>query len=60
MITAWPIPRGLTTKIPLACDGRGRPLAILIAPGPRHGGICAQPLLKRMFGGGFRRSTVER
>ncbi|MGW2564460.1 IS5 family transposase [Streptomyces sp. NPDC001514] len=39
---------GLTTKIHLACDGRGRPLALLITPGQRHDGICAQPLLKRI------------
>ncbi|WP_406351337.1 IS5 family transposase [Streptomyces sp. NBC_01635] len=36
---------GLTTKIHLACDGRGRPLALLITPGQRHDGVCAQPLL---------------
>ncbi|MEU6602986.1 IS5 family transposase [Streptomyces flaveolus] len=39
---------GLTTKIHLACDGRGRPLAILLTPGQRHDGICAQPLLERI------------
>ncbi|MET9425747.1 IS5 family transposase [Streptomyces sp. NPDC006540] len=38
---------GLTTKIHLACDGRGRPLAILLTPGQRHDGICARPLLER-------------
>ncbi|MFF7771702.1 hypothetical protein ACFZC7_35035 [Streptomyces massasporeus] len=38
---------GLTTKIHLASDGRGRPLALLITPGQRHDGICAQ-LLKRI------------
>ncbi|WP_443079728.1 IS5 family transposase [Streptomyces sp. NBC_01717] len=39
---------GLTTKIHLACDGRGRPLAIFLTPGQRHDGICAQPLLERI------------
>ncbi|WP_435811637.1 IS5 family transposase [Streptomyces decoyicus] len=39
---------GLTTKIHLACDGRGRPLAILLTPGQRHDSICAQPLLERI------------
>ncbi|MFJ4880754.1 IS5 family transposase [Streptomyces sp. NPDC088745] len=39
---------GLTTKIHLACDGRGRPLALLVTPGQRHDGLCAQPLLKRI------------
>ncbi|MFD7705384.1 IS5 family transposase [Streptomyces caelestis] len=37
---------GLTTKIHLACDGRGRPLALLITPGQRHDVIYAQPLLE--------------
>jgi transposase len=39
---------GLTTKIHLACDGRGRPLAILLTPGQRHDSICARPLLERI------------
>ncbi|WP_326754757.1 IS5 family transposase [Streptomyces hirsutus] len=39
---------GLTTKIHLACDGRGRPLAILLTPGQRHDSICAQTLLERI------------
>ncbi|MEU0068743.1 IS5 family transposase [Streptomyces sp. NPDC006332] len=39
---------GLTTKIHLACDGQGRPLAILITPGRRHDSVCAQPLLERI------------
>ncbi|MFI8959975.1 transposase [Streptomyces sp. NPDC053495] len=39
---------GLTAKIHLACDGRGRSLAILIAPVQRHDGICAQSPLKRI------------
>ncbi|MFF3420663.1 IS5 family transposase [Streptomyces sp. NPDC002698] len=39
---------GLTTKIHLACDGRGRPLAVLPTPGQRHDSICARPLLERI------------
>ncbi|MFC5150090.1 IS5 family transposase [Streptomyces aureoversilis] len=39
---------GLTTKIHLACDGRGRPLAILISPGQQHDSAQAQPLLERI------------
>ncbi|WP_370268088.1 IS5 family transposase [Streptomyces sp. V4I8] len=39
---------GLTTKIHLACDGKGRPLAILVTPGQRHDSICARPLLERI------------
>ncbi|MEU3986739.1 transposase, partial [Streptomyces sp. NPDC026672] len=37
-----------TTKIHLACDGRGRPLAILVMPGQRHDSVCARPLLERI------------
>ncbi|OPG04751.1 IS5 family transposase [Streptomyces sp. GKU 895] len=37
---------GLTTKIHLACDGKGRPLAVLVTPGQRHDSICARPLLE--------------
>ncbi|MBL1120646.1 transposase [Streptomyces sp. 110] len=39
---------GLTSKIHLACDGKGRPLAILITPGQRHDSVCAHPLLERI------------
>ncbi|MGW0141737.1 IS5 family transposase [Streptomyces calvus] len=39
---------GLTTKIHLACDGKGRPLAILLTPGQRHDSVCAGPLLERI------------
>ncbi|WP_442814185.1 IS5 family transposase [Streptomyces sp. NBC_00151] len=39
---------GLTTKIHLACDGRGRPLAVLLTPGQRHDSVCAHPLLERI------------
>ncbi|MFC7891717.1 IS5 family transposase [Streptomyces sp. NPDC057381] len=41
---------GLTTKIHLACDGKGRPLAILVTPGQRHDSVCARPLLERIRG----------
>ncbi|MFI5571923.1 IS5 family transposase [Streptomyces sp. NPDC051740] len=39
---------GLTTRIHLACDGRGRPLAILLTPDQRHDSICARPLPERI------------
>ncbi|MEW2266070.1 IS5 family transposase [Streptomyces sp. NPDC047853] len=39
---------GLTTKIHLACDGKGQPLAILVTPGQRHDSVCARPLLERI------------
>ena len=39
---------GLTTKIHLACDGKGRPLAVLVTPGQRHDSICARPPLERI------------
>ncbi|WP_375165714.1 IS5 family transposase [Streptomyces sp.] len=39
---------GLTSKIHLACDGRGRPLAILLTPGERHDDVCARLLLERI------------
>ncbi|WCN05163.1 IS5 family transposase [Streptomyces sp. M92] len=39
---------GLTTKIHLACDGKGRPLAVLVTPGQRHDSVCARPLLERI------------
>ncbi|WP_373295091.1 IS5 family transposase [Streptomyces fuscichromogenes] len=39
---------GLTTKVHLACDGKGRPLAILVTPGQRHDSICTRPLLERI------------
>ncbi|WP_353850226.1 transposase [Streptomyces phaeoluteigriseus] len=38
----------MTTKVHLACDGRGRPLAILVTPGQRHDSVCARPLLERI------------
>ncbi|MEV8312447.1 IS5 family transposase [Streptomyces flavidovirens] len=39
---------GLTTKLHLACDGRGRPLVILLTPGQRHDSVCAEPLLEKI------------
>lgn len=39
---------GLSTKIHLAGDGRGRPLAIPPTPGRRHDGLCARPLPERI------------
>ncbi|WP_430381364.1 transposase [Streptomyces arenae] len=47
---------GLTTKIHLACDGRGRPLAVMLTAGQRHDGVCARPLLERIRGSLQRRS----
>ncbi|MFC9115544.1 transposase [Streptomyces sp. NPDC057092] len=38
----------MTTKIHLACDGRGRPLAVMLTAGQRHDGVCARPLLERI------------
>ncbi|MEV6742342.1 hypothetical protein AB0N14_37865 [Streptomyces sp. NPDC051104] len=32
----------------LACDGKGRPLAILVTPGQHHDSVCARPLLQRI------------
>lgn len=39
---------GLTTTLHLACDGRGRPLAILLTAGQRHDSVAAEPLLERI------------
>ncbi|MET8572051.1 IS5 family transposase [Streptomyces sp. NPDC004783] len=39
---------GLTTKVHLASDGKGRPLAVLITPGQRHDSVCARTLLERI------------
>ncbi|WP_437035548.1 IS5 family transposase [Streptomyces sp. enrichment culture] len=39
---------GPTTKIHLACDGKGRPLAILVTPGQRRDSVRARPLLERI------------
>ncbi|TQE17230.1 hypothetical protein SipoB123_37270 [Streptomyces ipomoeae] len=43
-----PIPRRPDHQIHLACDGQGRPLAVLVTPGQRHDSICARPLLERI------------
>ncbi|WP_371651142.1 IS5 family transposase [Streptomyces mirabilis] len=39
---------GLTTKVHLACDGQGRPLAFLLSPGQRHDSVSARSLLERI------------
>ncbi|GGR58842.1 hypothetical protein GCM10015536_74170 [Streptomyces griseomycini] len=39
---------GPTTKVRLACDGKGCPLAILVTPGRRHDSTCARILLERV------------
>jgi hypothetical protein len=36
---------GLTTKVHLACDGHGRPLAMLVTAGQRHKSTQLGPLL---------------
>jgi hypothetical protein len=36
---------GLTTKVHLACDGRGRPLGMLVTAGQRHESTQLEPLL---------------
>src|SRR5262249_36259555 len=36
---------GLTTKFHLACDGRGRPLSIVVTPGHRHDSTQLAPVL---------------
>lgn len=36
---------GLTTKVHLTCDGKGRPLSILLTPGQRHDSTQLVPLL---------------
>ena len=36
---------GLTTKLHLACDGQGRPLAVVLSPGQRHDSIQLEPVL---------------
>jgi transposase len=35
----------LTTKFHLACDGKGRPLSIVITPGQRHDSTQLEPVL---------------
>ncbi|WP_406841926.1 IS5 family transposase (plasmid) [Streptomyces sp. AHU1] len=36
----------VTTKIHLVCDGRRRPLTVLLAPGQRNDSVCVRPLQK--------------
>ena len=36
---------GLTTKLHLACDGKGRPLAVVLTPGQRHDCTQLEPVL---------------
>jgi transposase len=36
---------GLTTKFHLACDGKGRPLCVVITPGHRHDSTQLEPVL---------------
>jgi hypothetical protein len=36
---------GFSTKVHLACDGKGRPLSVLITPGQRHGSSQLEELL---------------
>jgi transposase len=36
---------GLSTKVHLVCDGKGRPLAVLLTPGQRHGSTHLGALL---------------
>ncbi|MET9648512.1 IS5 family transposase [Streptomyces syringium] len=55
---------GLTTKLHLATDGAGRPLAFLLSPGHRNDSVFAQSLLERIrvprLGPGRPRSTPDR
>jgi transposase len=36
---------GLTTKVHLGCDGRGRPLGVVLTPGQRHDSTQLEPVL---------------
>ncbi len=36
---------GFSTKVHLACDGKGRPLSVVVTPGQRHGSTQLQRLL---------------
>lgn len=56
---------GLTTKFHLACDGKGRPLSIVITPGQRHDSTQLEPVLAgirvpRLGGRGRPRTRPER
>ena len=35
----------MTTKLHLACDGKGRPLAVVLTPGQRHDSTQLEPVL---------------
>src|ERR671911_2308952 len=37
---------GLTTKLHLACDGRGRPLSVVLTPGQRHDSTQLEAVLE--------------
>jgi hypothetical protein len=41
---------GLTTKIHLGCDGRGRPLSVALTPGQRHDSTQLGPVLDAIRG----------
>ncbi|MBA3492367.1 MAG: IS5 family transposase [Rubrobacteraceae bacterium] len=36
---------GFSTKVHLACDGKGRPLSVVVTPGQRHGSTQLEELL---------------
>jgi hypothetical protein len=36
---------GFSTKVHLACDGKGRPLSVVVTPGQRHGSTQLKELL---------------
>ena len=40
---------GLTTKLNLTCDGRGRPLSVLVTPGQRHESTQLEALLDAIW-----------
>lgn len=37
---------GLSTKIHLSCDGKGRPLSVVLTPGQRHESTQFETVLK--------------
>jgi hypothetical protein len=39
---------GLTTKVHLACEGKGRPLAVVVSEGQRHDSTQLEPVLDRI------------
>jgi transposase len=55
---------GLTTKVHLGCDGRGRPLSVVLTPGQRHDSTQLEPVLDairvpRPFGRGRPRKRPD-